>query len=101
MLILDDIYAEVDRKGEVTLYAFSDAPTVSFNYLYDEMDVEADFVWEVGHEILDICNDTIFIKVLKNSGMIIRGTMEDDKFEFGPLYGDKLEESLKKIKRLL
>ena len=91
----------VDPKGEVTIHAFSDAPTVSFNYLYDEMDVEADFVWEVGHEILDICNDTIFIKVLKNSGMIIRGTMEDDKFEFGPLYSDKLEESLKNIKRLL
>ena len=98
---IGDFKYTVDPKGEVTIHAFSNTPTVSFDYLYNEMDIEADFVWEVGQEILDICNDTVFKDVLRKTGIMFRGTMEDDEFTFGPLYGDKLEESLKNIKRLL
>ena len=101
LLHLYDIYAEVDRKGKVTIHAFEGPPTVSFDYLYNEMDVEEDFIWDVGHEITNIITDTLVKQIATKTGTLISDL--DTEFTFaGPLeFSGPIQENIKKIKRLL
>jgi hypothetical protein len=101
LLYLYDIYAEVDRKGEVTIHAFEGHPTVSFDYLYNEMDVEEDFIWDVGREITEIIVDTLVKQITTKTGTLISDS--DIEFTFaGPLeFSGPIQENIKKIKRLL
>jgi len=101
LLYLYDIYAEVDRKGEVTLYAFSDAPTVSFDYLYNEMDVEEDFIWDVGHEIRDIIADTLVKQITTKTGTQITDSNIEFTFADPSEFSEPIQENINKIKRLL
>ncbi len=101
LLYLYDIHAEVDRKGEVTLYAFQGPPTVSFDYLYNEMDVEEDFIWDVGHEITDIITDTLVNEITKKTGTQISDTDTEFTFADPSEFSEPIQENINKIKRLL
>ena len=100
-LYLDNITAEVDRKGQVTLHAFEAQPTVSFDYLYNEMDVETDFIWDVGHEITDIIADTLVNEITKKTGTKITTSGIDFTFNDPSEFSAPIQENINKIKRLL
>ena len=101
LLYLYDTHAEVDRQGQVTLYAFEAQPTVSFDYLYNEMDVEEDFIWDVGHEITDIITDTLVNEIARKTGTQISDTDTEFTFADPSEFSAPIQENIKKIKRLL
>ena len=101
ILYLTDIHAEVDRQGQVTLYAFDAQPTVSFDHLYNEMDVEGDFIWDVGYEITGIIADTLFHQIMKKTGTQISESSIEFTFNDPSEFSGPIQENIKKIKRLL
>jgi len=101
ILYLTDIHAEVDRQGQVTLYAFDAQPTVSFDHLYNEMDVEGDFIWDVGFEITGIIADTLFHQIMKKTGTQIAESSIEFTFADPSEFSSPIQENIKKIKRLL
>jgi hypothetical protein len=101
LLYLYDIYAEVDRKGKVTIYAFEGPPTVSFDYLYNEMDVEENFIWDVGHEITDIIVDTLVKQIATKTGTLISNSDIEFTFADPSEFSAPIQENINKIKRLL
>ena len=101
MLILDDIYAEVDRKGKVTIYALQGPPTLSFDYLYNEMDIEADFISDVDYEIKNIITDTLVDEIAKKTGTQISDSTIEFTFANPSEFSAPIQENINKIKRLL
>jgi hypothetical protein len=101
ILYLSDIYAEVDRKGKVTIHAFEGPPTVSFDYLYNEMDVEEDFIWDVGHEITNIITDTLVKQIATKTGTLISDLDTEFTFANPSEFSAPIQENINKIKRLL
>ena len=101
MLILDDIYAEVDRKGKVTIYALQGPPTLSFDYLYNEMDIEADFISDVDYEIKNIITDTLVDEIAKKTGTQISDSTIEFTFADPSEFSAHIQENINKIKRLL
>jgi hypothetical protein len=101
ILYLSDIYAEVDRKGKVTIHAFEGPPTVSFDYLYNEMDVEEDFIWDVGHEITNIITDTLVKQIATKTGTLISDLNTEFTFANPSEFSAPIQENIQKIKRLL
>jgi hypothetical protein len=101
ILYLTDIHAEVDRQGQVTLYAFEAQPTVSFDHLYNEMDVEGDFIWDVGYEITSIIADTLFHQIMKKTGTQIAESSIEFTFADPSEFSEPIQENIDKIKRLL
>jgi hypothetical protein len=65
------------------------------------MDVEDDFIWDVGHEITDIITDTLVNEIARKTGTQISDLDTEFTFADPSEFSAPIQENIKKIKRLL
>jgi hypothetical protein len=65
------------------------------------MDVEEDFIWDVGHEITNIITDTLVKQIATKTGTLISDLDTEFTFANPSEFSAPIQENINKIKRLL